>query len=269
VSKPWQRIRQRPLLGTFVEIGVVAAPGADPDRAVNEAFASIDHVQRLMSFHDKDSDLSRLNTAGGVSVTLDRATVCVLRLARAMMRASGGLFDCTVGAQLVAWARLPDLGVAAQLSGRADDIVIDGTTVRLAAPVLVTLDGIAKGYAVDRAIDALRAAGCAGGYVNAGGDIAVFGPWQLPVQRREPDGTLKALGALSDGAIATSSLGQDADRFPGLIVGGDTAARSGIFSVLSRRAWRADALTKVAALTPAAERAQAVARLGGHYVETP
>jgi thiamine biosynthesis lipoprotein len=269
VSKPWQRIRQQPALGTFVEVGAVAAPGADPDRAIDAAFGSITEIQRLMSFHDPGSDLSRLNTANGAAVALNRPTVRVLRLARAMMCASGGLFDCTVGAQLVARGRLPDPGVAAEASGKAEDIVIIGDTVRLAAPVLVTLDGIAKGYAVDRAIATLRAAGCSGGYVNAGGDIAVFGPWPLPVHRREPDGTFTALGALRDGAIATSSLGQNADRFPGLIVGGDTAPSSGIFSVLSRRAWRADALTKVAALTPAAERAHAVARLGGHYVETP
>lgn len=268
MSKPWQRIRQRASLGTFVEIGAVAAPGADPDRAIDAAFASIDQVQRLMSFHERDSDLSRLNAAGGLSLTLDPTTVRVLRLAKAMMQASGGLFDCTVGAQLVARGRLPNPGVTATLSGQADDIVIQGNNVRLKAPVLVTLDGIAKGYAVDCAIEVLRAQSCRGGYVNAGGDLRVFGPWALPVHRRELDGSLRGLGALQNGALATSSLGQEPDRFPGLIVGSNDAPPSGIFSVLSRRAWRADALTKVAVLTPADHRAEAVARLGGHYVET-
>lgn len=267
MTTPWHRIRQRPCLGTFVEIGVAVREGVVPDAAIDGAFACIADIQRLMSFHDPDSDLSRLNRARGAAVTLDRRTRRVLRLARAMTRASGGLFNCTVGAQLVAQGRLPDHGVDAAASGNADDIVISGDCARLAAPMLITLDGIAKGYAVDCAIDVLRPA-CTGAYVNAGGDMRVFGPWPLPVHRRELDGSLKALGALSNAALATSSLGQDADRFPGLIVGGDIAPPAGVFSVLSRRSWRADALTKVAALTPEAGRADAIGRLGGLYVET-
>jgi len=266
MTTPWQRIRQKPGLGTFVEIGVAVTPGADPDAIIDKAFAGIADIQRLMSFHDPDSDLSRLNRAQGEAVALDRRTICVLRLARALMRASGGLFDCTVGAQLVAQGRLPDHGIAAEASGRAEHILIEGGTVRLAAPVLITLDGIAKGYAVDGAIDILRRSGCIGGYVNAGGDMRVFGRWPLPVHRREVDGAIRPLGALKDNALATSSFGQDAARFPGLIVG-SASPEPGVFSVISRRAWRADALTKVAALTPADRRADVVAGLGGLYVE--
>ena len=52
--------RMRPLLGTFVEIAL-AAPAARAEGAVAAAFAAIEQVQQQMSFHDADSDLSRIN----------------------------------------------------------------------------------------------------------------------------------------------------------------------------------------------------------------
>ena len=85
------------------------------------------------------------------------------------------------------------------------------------------------------------------------------------------DGSHRSLGRLRDAALATSavtdSAGADRAAFPGHIIGKPgMRLRPGIFTVLARRAWRADALTKVAACTPAARRAQTVARLGGHLV---
>jgi thiamine biosynthesis lipoprotein len=104
--------------------------------------------------------------------------------------------------------------------------------------------------------------------------MRAFGDHVLPVMQRQPDGTMRALGGLKQAAIATSHHGGNADpRFPGLIVAGDSGrhdticAAPAVFSVMARFAWRADALTKVAALTPVGERAQAVAALGGVLVE--
>lgn len=263
------RVRQRPLLGTFVEIGV-DANGADADRAINDAFAAIDEVHRLMSFHAPDSDLSRLNRAGGRAVRLDPLTLRVLRLARAMMVASGGLFNCTVGGALVARGVLPDPGVNAPLpAGSAGDIVLDGETARLERPILVTLDGIAKGFAVDVAVARLRRHGMRAGIVNAGGDMRVFGDVTVPVHRRDAEGRLRPLGGLRAGAIASSRAGLPRDeRFPGLILGDDAHPPAmGVWSVVARAAWRADALTKVAALASDPERAALIEGLRGHLVE--
>ena len=65
---------------------------------------------------------------------------------------------------------------------------------------------IAKGYAVDRAIDALRAAGCAGGLVNAGGDLAVFGASSRKILCGTPDAGIFV--ELRDAALATSDAAQ-------------------------------------------------------------
>lgn len=254
--------RMRPQMGTFVEIG--CASHAAAEAALDAAFHAIGQIERRLSFHDPGSELSRLNAARGGVVKLSPQSRCVLAAAVAFTRASGGLFNCTVGGELVARGALPDhLGGECLAMGCADDVVFDDASgVRLARAVRVTLDGFAKGWAVDRAVAALRSRGIARGWVNAGGDLRVFGDLVLPVSRRESDGRLVRLGGLRNGALATSIAGapRDAD-FPGLIVG--TAPTRGVWSVTARFAWRADALTKVAANARAGEREAVVARLRG------
>lgn len=260
--------RMRPMLGTFVEIGAQSAH-AVPESAVDAAFAAAEQVQALLSFHDAKSDLSRLNQAGGKAVTLHPLSLRVLRLAQNMNRVSGGLFNCTVGGDLVRLGVLPDHGCGASLvCGTADDIELHGTTARLRHTVLVTLDGIAKGYAVDCAIRALKRRGVAAGWVNAGGDLRVFGDIVLPIHRREIDGSHTALGGLREAAIATSCVRESHDAtFPGWIVGVSGAPATGVWSVLARTAWRADALTKVASLADEGRRASLIRKLGGRLVE--
>jgi len=260
--------RMRPLMGTFVEVG--CTPGPSERQAMHDAFGAIEQVERDLSFHNPDSELSRLNRCEGKFLSLSPLTLRMLRLARAMTVASEGMFNCTVGGLLVRRGVLPDHGGGEPLdSGTAADIEMKGSRARLVRPVRVTLDGIAKGYAVDLAVRALRRADVPAGWVNAGGDLRVFGPLTLPVHRREADGTVKLLGGLRDAAIASSRVhdGSD-DRFPGVIVNprGDQPA-TGVSSVLARQAWRADALTKVAAVASHRSRHMLLNRLGGRLVE--
>lgn len=259
--------RMRPLLGTFVEIGL--HPGAAEESALRQAFSAIEQVHRALSFQDPGSDLSRLNRNPGEFVVLPPLALRVLRLARAMTLASGGLFNCTLGGLLVRRGVLPDHGGGELLdSGNASDIELEGDRARLIRPVRVTLDGIAKGYAVDCAVTALRHAGVQTGWVNAGGDLRVFGMLTLPVSRRESDGALWPLGGVREAAIASSAVHVRANRrFPGTILR-TTGLRSapGVWSVLARHAWRADALTKVAALAPDASRQEVLSRLGGRLL---
>lgn len=264
--------RLRPLLGTYVEIGARGAP-AVLDEAVSAAFAAIQEVHDLASFQSPASPLSQLNRQPGTPLLLPRPLVAVLRLARLMTARSGRLFNCTVGGALVQAGVLPDHGGPAALPcGDEHDLVIHGCAVCLRRPVRITLDGIAKGFAVDRAVRIMRARGVTAGWINAGGDLRAFGELSLPVQRREPDGRMLPLGWLRDAAVATSVRQRRPDpRFPGwLVADGDTAGaehEARAWTVLARQAWRADALTKVAALAPAATRQRLLESLGGHLLE--
>lgn len=259
----------RPMLGTFVEI---AARGPKASAATDAAFDWLERAQAWWSFQDAGSELSRLNAAPGRCVALHPLTVRLLRIAMRLMRRSRGAFDCTVGGLLVLEGVLPDHGGVTPLPrGDADDIEIGFDWARLRRPIRLTLDGIAKGYAVDRAIHALLCAGAKTGWVNAGGDLRVVGDVALPVQRRELDGSFRSLGELRNAALASSRVvsgvafeNDHAARFPARIIAPvDQEPQPGIWSVLARSAWRADALTKVAGVVPASQRHAMIQALGG------
>jgi thiamine biosynthesis lipoprotein len=259
--------RVRPLLGCFVEIGLRESNSA-AQQACTQAFEAISLVDKLLSFQNPDSELSQLNRARGEALTVHPITARVLRLAKWVMRVSDDLFNCTVGGALVRQGVLPNMMIAPTLEvGCRSDVELRGRLARLARPVLITLDGIAKGYAVDCAITVLQRNGMSAGWVNAGGDLRVFGDIALPVHRREMDDSVRALGHLRNAALATSRVAEGPDtRHPGFIVGKHQAPTKGVWSVLARRAWQADALTKIVALAPTCTRDRLLERCGARLL---
>ena len=165
--------RAQPLLGTLVDIHAHHANSA----AVDRAFSRIASVQRLMSFHDTGSDLSRINLEAHLApVTVHASTYRVLRLALALYHLTQHRFNPAVGRELVRAQRLPDHGFdACATLDFATLTFLPGNRVFARQPLVLSLDGIAKGYAVDCAVHALQAAGAKAGRVSAGGDLRVFG----------------------------------------------------------------------------------------------
>lgn len=266
--------RCRPLLGTFVEI--TAPEGCEG--AVTTAFAAIAQVHARMSFHDEGSDLARLRRApAGTVVRVAAETVDVLRIAAALHIRSFGLFDVTVGACLVAAGFLPvptDFDPAA-LGASATAIEICGDdAVRCWRPMLIDLGGIAKGYAVDRAIDTLAAAGVPLALVNAGGDVRALGQTGHVVHIRSRPGEIIAALELADAALATSSNTGSRRRLRGVTETPHRDADRGaivsdrIVSILSDRCVIADAMTKVAMANPSLA-ARLLDELGGEMIVLP
>jgi thiamine biosynthesis lipoprotein len=207
--------RAQPWLGTLVAIRIRDAGECDDVAgALDAAFAAVRRVHALMSFHDPASELSALNRrATRAAVALSEWTWTVLGHAAEIARASAGAFDCGVGAHLVRSGRLPAVpggDVEAAAGGDAFHERLEflpGRRVRFRRPMLVDLGGIAKGFAVDRAVAALRARGVAAASVNAGGDLRVFGAAAEPIFVRRPDdpASVAPLVQLRDGALATSA----------------------------------------------------------------
>ncbi|WP_354403055.1 FAD:protein FMN transferase [Variovorax sp. OAS795] len=256
--------RARPLLGTLVEISAAGGP-AGLQAALDAAFASIETIDRLMSFHAPASDVSRINAAGAdCEVCVDPQTFRVLQFARELGEISGGAFDITIADVLMRGGLLPRhaaLGLSNAAAADFQDLVLrPGDRVRWRRKGWIDLGGIAKGYAVDCAIGALRAHGVASGVVNAGGDLRFFGEPQ-PVDVRHPDapGARVRLGVFRDGAVATSS-GYFSDR-TGTAEGSaaeplvDPVRRACVrwrqsVTVVAADGMTADALTKVVRLAP-------------------
>ncbi len=219
-------------MGTFVAVEAEAADERVADLGVAAAFEAIAKVENLMHPHRPGSDVLLLaESPPGTVTSIDRWTWEVLRLCQDLHRISAGAFD-------------PCLSLA---SGRMPDVeLLDDLRVRIHAPVRVDLGGIAKGYAVDRAIDALLAAGCDGGLVNAGGDLAVFGGRSHTVYCQVTNGNATAV-ELKNAALATSDTEHPARpaEHRGYYHGKNRQIPvSGKVAVVAPRAAVADALTK-------------------------
>ncbi len=248
--------RARPLLGTRVAIRVRGLPEPCAHRAIDAAFAETAEIHDRMSFHAAESDVSRLNRqALDRPVAVHPHTLAVLREAQRIAADSCGCFDITVAAQLVEWGMLPRPPCRYRpdaLGSWRDIQLLAGGEVRFHRPIWIDLGGIAKGYAVDRAIDRLRRHGVVEACVNAGGDLRVLGPTSERIHLRSGagrDGRLAVL-ALQDGSVASSGggVGDQCARSHGPHVDGrqrrPIGARSFV-SVVAEQCVVADALTKV------------------------
>jgi FAD:protein FMN transferase len=209
--------RARPLLGTFVEIRSAGATRAATEQAIDAAFAVIDKIHRLMSFHDPDSDVGWLNReACKRNVAVDPWTYRVLETALALHHRSRGVFDIAVAPALQRLGLLPCHGphIGGEPAGAATSdaiALLPGYHVRFRHSGLrIDLGGIAKGFAVDRAIDSLRESDQSCGLVNAGGDLATFGASAETIHIRDPR---SPGGSLCQVAIANAALASSAHLF--------------------------------------------------------
>ena len=168
-----QRIwRARPLLGTVVTIQLHTSEPERAHTAIEGAFEVIEKIQTLMSAHQASSDLGRLSRAqAGETLSIHPWTHEVMGLAQHWFHQSGGAFDpCKAARQL----RRP--GIAPQVDGHLSDVVLlSDAKVLIQQPVMLDLGGIAKGYAVDKAVEQLQQLGMPDGVVDAGGDIRAWG----------------------------------------------------------------------------------------------
>jgi thiamine biosynthesis lipoprotein len=224
--------RMRIEMGTSLVIEAHAASQTEVHSAVEAAFAAAGEVARYLHPGGADSDLRRIGAAPGTHVPISAATFVVLRFAQHLHQVSGGLFDPCLPAR-------PGSVADIELTG--------GGTPRAIARRELDIDcgGIAKGYAVDVAIETLRRGGCSAGLVNAGGDLRVFGALGEPLLLRGPGGGYRTI-RLENAALAVSE--RDAAAAPSghrgyyARVGGSVLRRYA--AVRAGDAMTADALTK-------------------------
>ena len=216
--------RARPLLGTFVEIAAAGEASVGMEAAVEAAFVAVATVHGLMSFHEAGSDVSRLNRdAAARPVRVHDWTYEVIATALDLHHHTSGAFDICVAPALQRLGLLPHVSglctpfpdgpgpseQAARGSGSVHNLVqlLPENLVRFADPsVKIDLGGIAKGFAVDCAVEALQGHGITDGLVNAGGDLRAFGPRSYAIDIRDPRQPGRAIlrVALSNGALASS-----------------------------------------------------------------
>ena len=177
------------VMGTTAHIIIEPGPEmtTSPQAAAKAAFDAMEEVDRLMSTYKEMSDLSRLNRAAqGQPVTVDARTMEVLQEALRMWQDTGGAFDVTVGPlvrhykKIVPLAHLPDNAslqpVRARVGSQHLLLDADRLTASFARQGMrADLGAIAKGYAVDRAMEVLQKHGVTDAMVEAGGELRLLG----------------------------------------------------------------------------------------------
>ena len=178
---------QRYAMGTMFDIAAYHPARAQAERAIDAALAEIVRLDRVLSHFNAESDLSQLlRSRRGDIVAVDPALHDVLRQSIEMSRRSGGSFDVTIAPLVRVWEAAQaagtqpsagDIAAARRCVGYERVRLLDANRVRLDADCLaVDFGGIGKGYAVERAIRTLKAAGITHAVVNAGqSTIAAIG----------------------------------------------------------------------------------------------
>jgi thiamine biosynthesis lipoprotein len=231
--------------------------------AIESAFFAIEEIQALMSFHKPESELSQVNARCHLqAIRIHPWTAQVFKIAQEIHHHSEGLFNCGIGYRLVASGVLPchlpakNITAIDPFGGIEDLQWLEPSIVQSALPLCLDLGGIAKGFAVDLAVEILQAAGVPLGFVNAGGDIRVFGNQAQNIQIRNPfiPHELIQVGAILNGAIATSSLyfaKRDIQASSYIVnpLNQELIEFSGSYSVIADQCVYADALTKVVSIS--------------------
>ncbi|MEM2865830.1 MAG: FAD:protein FMN transferase [Candidatus Hadarchaeales archaeon] len=201
-------------MDTFVEIQVVDENTAKAKEAVRAAYREIKRVEGLMSAEDKRAEIYLLNHGGTSWVELSEETLFLLRSSLDYSELSGGAFDITVKPLVDLWmkevkekGKLPSGERLSEVLARVgwEKLEVENGRARFSQEGMgVTLGGIAKGYAVDRACQVLREAGVGAGLVNVGGEIRGFGKvWTIGVQHPRKEEVMLVL-ELENFSIATS-----------------------------------------------------------------
>ena len=210
------------IMGTQCAMTAVVDPNSDVSAkdALLKAEKALRAIEFRMSTYIQLTELSRLNAAeAGQTVKLSAGTLEVLRLAKRLHEQTDKAFDATCLPLFLLWGRagkakhLPteaELAAARGACGWDKFELLASGARKTDANAGLGLGGIAKGYAIDRASETLRKAGCTGGLVDVGGDIHCFGRspsrgrWRVAI--RNPFGAQQFFGTLelTDRAVCTS-----------------------------------------------------------------
>ena len=264
-GKLYKVSKTRLSMGTFVAMTLVHPSKDEAENALGHAFEEIDRLTKTLSRFDDTTAVGMLNREGTLK-DVPPEMACVLSRALEYYRISEGNFDITVKPVVDLFRdrcaggngappEEREILKAMELVG-AHMISVQGRSIHFKTPGMgITLDGIAKGFIVDRACEILSGLGIENYLINAGGDIRTRGtrqdrkPWTVAVQDPKKQGEYPDILHMSDGAVATSGNYEiyfDREKMFHHIVDpkkGISPQMSSSVSVMSKTAMDADALS--------------------------
>lgn len=206
--------RTQILLGTVVEIQVRDNDENKADDAISKAFAEVKRIDDLFTTFNDQSPVWQINNSADTIIDVDPEVYNLIVLCDSITKLSGGSFDVSLDNLTKVWGfysdnpNLPENSVidsALFRSGWNHIKLLGDSKIIEHKKVGLNFGAIAKGYAVDRAIDVLQKYEIKEALVNAGGEISVIGnDWAVGIQHpREINSIIKKI-KLDGYTVATS-----------------------------------------------------------------
>ena len=223
-SKPYNETQF--LMDTIIEI---TAYGTDSEAAVKAAFDEFKYIQSISDRFNPDTQLSKINEMAGISpVSVDHDLIKMISDSIEVSKKTDGAFDISVGPLTELWG-IGHKGDFVPTQAEIDKVLplIDyrmiqvdtnqGTVYLPKKGMKLDLGGVAKDYALNKAIEILKSYGIKSALINAGGDIQVIGtkpdrtPWRIGVQ--DPRNTEGTVAKFALDQWNTSQTSGDYQRF--------------------------------------------------------
>jgi thiamine biosynthesis lipoprotein len=197
----------RVLMDTFCTITVVSPSKEDAGGAIEAGFAEIKKLETLLNYFSDDSEITAVNrSAGNKPVKVSRETMDMMKKTIDISRLTNGVFDPTIAPVVSLWNFSKDMSNTSIPSGsRINDAaaLVDYKKIKMdydkfeifleEKNMELDLGGIAKGYAADKAVDAIKSKGIKAALVAVAGDIRGFGlnvsgnSWRVGIQNPRPE----------------------------------------------------------------------------------
>ena len=212
--------KTRLAMGTFVSMTLMHPSKDQAEEAMDAAYSEIDRLSGLLSRYDHASAVYDLNTRGHLK-DLPPEVARVVTSSLHYNRLTGGYFDVTVkpvvdlfqqklGGEKKVWPTEAEIQELLRLVDSRKIEIRERALSFKAGGMGITLDGIAKGFIVDRASEVMSSRGIRNHLINAGGDIRTRGsredgkPWTVAIQDPWKRKSYPDVVQIGDGCIATS-----------------------------------------------------------------
>jgi thiamine biosynthesis lipoprotein len=251
-------------LGTSFGVTLIHHTRNIASEVIESVFTEVDRLGDILSRHQEGSPVWLLNNRGNLE-DAPRELMDLIIQSRSWNQRTGGFFDITVEPIVTFFTehfnsyRTPPpeekvLGLLERMGFEKVNVGISGISFKHEG-MGITLDGIAKGYIIDRSMAVIESRGIKGALINAGGDIRAMGgkvtgsPWRIAIQDPwESEGTTGTID-LVNGAVATSGnyrIYHDEEKLFHHIIdpfSGRSPRMTASTTILSRSTLEADALS--------------------------
>jgi thiamine biosynthesis lipoprotein len=206
----------RSMMETTVTITVIHKDEIVAREAIRKAFEAMKRVDEVMSPYGSTSQVRILNRNRAIKA--DPELIFVIEKSLFYSNLSSGAFDITVQPILDLYTKAfsvqnmtptdEEIGSALAFVGYKK-ITVKGDNISLAPNMSITLGGIAKGYAIDKAIEVLQQNGISRALVNAGGQVRAIGakvgePWEVALQNPRNETQYVTIIAVQNQSVSTS-----------------------------------------------------------------